>query len=271
MKFTFNEMTDRDDFGGTLSVTAESASEVLEIADHFRMFGDDADGAIAKAQAIVAGSLTHTSGTDKRPWFVIESSLGHEFTEPYKAWLLRRTGYDGQLPSADLTPFHPRRLCHTHITLAVGLEQEHITYSVAVRSGDWNGKPANDRAWVTAEDYVSEDFGERKHENEYIPARGDGGGGMMKRNPNYLKRHKPHPAASCQWLKSWLFSWWRQNHASDKQREILDGCEALGKLRIDDFTLYALDPDGTCNYDGKGKMVSVYTWEQFAAFGKVPA
>ena len=274
MKFAFTET--RDDFGGNLTITAESPAEVQQIDKHFKIFDASQPGELMKlAEVLTAGTLTYTSEPTKRFWYEVVSALDCEFTEPYRAWLERLTGYQDSLPDMDLTPFHPLRLCYTHITDTCGLSGGHIVYKCYDQAEEWNGKDACTNAWDYVADYVGEDFGTRKHEREYIEARN----GMMKRNPNYLKRHKSEPAASAGWLKAVIFDWWLANHASDEQLAIVAAVAELsekfghakyGKHFSEESTLYVPDPNGTCNYDGKGYMVRVMTWKEFRELSPVP-
>lgn len=270
MKFQFEQRT--DDGGGALTFIAENAAEVSELARHFRMFDkDDPEQLMALAQAMQAGTLSHTSYSEKRPWFEVESALEYEFTQPYLDKLSQMTGYNDHIPDMDLTPFHPRRLCHTHITDRVWLEGGHICYRAFVKSEDWNGKTAGDRSFTTAEDYVQEDFGTRPQEPEYISA--SGRGGLMKHNPNYLKRHKAKPACTAEWFWRVLFSWWLDNHASEAQKAIYNANVALHEgnkwhardnFGLKDYSINYLDPNGTTNWDGGKTKVGTMSHSDFA-------
>lgn len=257
-----------------MTVVAETPAEVVELAAHFRIFDkENPDDLVAMAEAIKAGTLTYVSQSSKRPWYRVESALDHEFSEPYEKWLARLVSHDATLPALDLTPIHPRRLCHTHITDTAWIEDGHIQFTGFVNSEDWNGKTAADRAFSTALDYTAEDFGTRQHEPEYIGIK-QRGGGLMKRNPNYLKRHPARPAASCEWLKSALFDWWMKNHATDEQRAIINGAASLSHSRYSnpvwaEYSLYVPDPSGTCNYDGNGFMARVYSWDEIKELAPV--
>jgi hypothetical protein len=268
MKFEHTQA--RDDGAGTITVTAETSKEVIELADHFRMYDkDEPEQLIALAEAIKAGTLTYTSKPNaKRPWFRCESALDYEFTQPYEDLLRKITGFDGgTLPDMDLTPFHARRLCHTHITAEARFKNGHYCYVVFIQAEDWNGKTAAERADINAEDYTQEDLGHRQHEREYIETRG----GHMVRNPNYLKRHRARPALGCTWLWAALFNWWRMNKASAAQRAALDQCDETHKA-------YRLEPSYLIRSSGGpgylvqsqhlvtsyADPVQLVTWENFA-------
>lgn len=76
------------------------------------------------------------------------------------------------------------------------------------------------------------------------------------------------PAASCAFLKAALFDWWVANHATEGQKAIFAAAqEVANRFRhgsrplFEEYNLYVADPQGTCNYDGKGFMVSVKSWD----------
>lgn len=254
------------DGGGTLAVIAENSKEVVKVLDHFRVFDkSDPEQLVAMSDAIKAGHYTHVSNKG-RDWYEVESALDHEFSKPYEDWLGRLTGFEGTLPDLLLTGVHPRRLCHTHITDECYTQHGHICFKGYVQSQDWNCKTALERSFDSMLDYVEEDFGTRPHEPEFVPVKG---GGLMKHNPNYLKRHRAKPAASCGWLKEYLFDWWFDVLANDRQKNVISAAKELKrdysfeKHVCHDYKIYALDPKGTCNYDGNGKMVRVYSWDEF--------
>lgn len=282
MKFKHTQT--REDGGGNLSVTAETLPEMIDLNQHFRIFDKD------KAEDIQAFAAQLGSGppwtTERRPekrlWFQCESALGDEFTKPYEDLLRRITGFDGQMVlDMDLTAIHPRRLCHTHITDRCWLEHGHICYVGMIKAEDWNDRSAADNADLNCADYIAEDFGFRRFEREYI----ESGNGQPKRNPNYLKRHKAQPGLGAPWLWKAIWEWWRENHASDEQRRILNAADSL-KSNLDSgkdydirkgggeqaylvsFSLYYLDPNGFCNWDGKGTMATALSWDQFAKLAR---
>ena len=222
MQFNFTET--RDDEGGAMEFVAENPAEVVDLFKHFRLDKGTPDSVLAMAEAIQAGNFSFRS-EGKRPWYRVESAIDHEFTKPYAEMLQRVTGWDGQLPNMDLTDQHPRRLCHTHITHAFGLEHGHFTFDVSVESQDWNDKPAFDRAQKNALDYAENDIAERPIESEYIPA---GRSGLMKRNPDYArKHHRCKPSVSADWVWVAIVEWWLANHATDRQRAIVEGAREL--------------------------------------------
>lgn len=269
MKFVHHET--EPDFSGSMEFIAETSAEVVELAKHFRLFDkDDPAELLAYAEAIKAGTYTYHSNPTKRKWHRVTSALDVEFTRPYLELLSRLTGFEGEFPDGDYTSKHPRRLCHTHHTLAFGVEHGHFTFDVVKESGPWNGMTAADYAERCAIDYVAEDVGYRRFEREFL----ERGNGQIYRNPDYLKRHKAEPAVGAPWLWEILFHWWRDNHATPGQNTILENAichysqpwtvrSSGGPCHLVNHSLYVKDPAGTCNYDGNGLMVSVIDWKRF--------
>jgi hypothetical protein len=264
----------REDFGGTLTVTAETPAEVKELSDHFKLHDTGKpEDLMNLATALQAGRLVHTSSPQKRPWFEVESALDHEFTKPYKDLLERLTGYADNLPDLDLTTFHPRRLCHTHITATCGLEHEHYVYRIIKQSEAWNDKTAQEYADSSAQDYAEEELGFRPHEREYVQAKNGG----YQLNPNYLKRHRAKPGTGAPWLWSVLFRWWLDNHATEAQRAAIaenDATHAKHKLSDSDWMIRHSGTD-TAHLVGSSGLYLTYDepvrfmkWEEFKTLGK---
>ncbi|HVL15822.1 MAG TPA: hypothetical protein VM529_24840 [Gemmata sp.] len=268
MRYEFTETA--PDFSGTITVTAETSPEVLELADHFRMFDKTKPADLMDlARAMQAGTLTYASNPQsKRRWFRVEAALDHEYTKPYTDLLRRVTGADlDHFPDMDLTPFHPRRLCHTHITAACTMEHGHYCYDVLIQAEDWNGKDAFTRAQINAQDYAEEDLGHRPFEREYV----EGRNGVLMRNPNYLKRHRAKPTTGAPWLWAALFNWWRATHATPGQAAALALCDAThAKHRLEpDYLIRSSGgPAGLIGYGGIitsfNEPVARVSWEEFA-------
>lgn len=270
MHFEFTE-TDAKTFAGFLTVTAKTPAEVVQVAEHFDLFDKKTPEAlIALADAIKAGTLTHVSKPTKRPWFLVESALDYEFTKPYLELLTKLTGYEGDLPDLDLTPHHPRRLCHTYHTISCELEHGHYAYRVVTQSEPWNGKNAQEYADSSTQDYVEEELGWRPHEPEHIEERG-----RIIRNPNYLKRHRAKAGLGSPWLWAVLFRWWLEKYGTQAQREL---CEQNAALMMKnhrgepDWALrsYGHGPCSPIGYGGLRRTweAPLVTWEEFKTLGK---
>ncbi len=138
----------------------------------------------------------------------------------------------------------------------------YIKYQVAVPR--YNGKDA-EYCYKQAEDCIKETFGERPHEPEFKHC-SDGG---YYKNPNYLKRHPVKPSTKARWFLKVLFDWWLDNLASDWQRVVIRQYEKLNtdnkfkKSIVEEFSICYENPHGSTNWDGRGKMVSHITWDQF--------
>lgn len=276
----FKHTPTREDGGGTLEVTAETPSEILEVISHFRILDKDKPKDVMELAKILShgppfGTIRES---EKRPWFRVEDSLPRTFLEPYLRLLYSCTRWQGPFPDMELTHRHPRRLGYTHITDSLHVKDGVLRFVVFQNAEDWYGKKADVRAQENALDYVAEDVGFRPFEQKYIHSKT----GSIINNPNYLERHKAKPGHSAPWIWDALFSWWRQNHASARQREILDACDSLRKgLNLEpDYAirksgqdeawlvncsgLYYTDENGTIDWDGKGGKASFIKWEAFA-------
>lgn len=279
--------TPQDISAESLIVTAETPLEVLWVWKHYRLDAGTPDGAVAMAQAIQTGTYTHTTAPhDKSKWFDVDVYLNA--LAPYTNLLKQVTGFDitpGELPNMDLTADYPDRLGFTHLVDACGIVGGMFHAHVYINAEEWNGQPAEVRAQVNAEDYVMEDVGKRKHEREYITA----GNGHMVANPQYLKRHRAEAGLGAPWLWKRIFSWWRANHASPAQFELLAAADAMPKYKgqtdrdydirkgggeeasLIGYSMYVVDPAGTIDWDGKGTKAKCFTWDEFAKLGKVAA
>lgn len=214
-------------FGGVLAVTAQGAQEVESLISHFRLFKDMSDISTLRAriEALQKETLCHVMQSDKRPIYEVSSALGHEFTMPYKKWALDCFGFDGVFPDLEI----PRKwegLHYTNYQARLYTQDEHICFEAFTSSKPWNGKSAQDYAEYLVSDYIAEEFGARRQEPEFIPA---GFGDDMKRNPNYLRRHRATPAATNARLKRAFFAWWLEKHANDAQKAIVAGNQEIAK------------------------------------------
>ncbi len=275
--------TPNDISADSLVVTAETPAEVMEVWQHYRLDSGTPEGVLKMAEAIQAGRYIHTTQPHPtRKWFDVDVYLNRALN-PYWALLKRMTGFDvgvnpeSSFPDTNLTSLYPNRLGFTHITDSIAIEDGAIHAHVYIQAQDWNNRDAATNVQRNADDYVMEQVGKRKHEREFITA----GNGHMVANKNYLKRHQAEPGLGAPWLWTVVFAWWRANHATEGQRRLLDAIDAL-KSRAGDrdydirkgggeeatlvgYSMYALDPAGKVDWDGKGTKASVYTWEQFQA------
>lgn len=225
MKFTLEN--------NALTVSSETKLEAFAIAEHYRILCSvggkteaELDASIARVSEalanVAAGSMTYAEkGTEKRPWFACEADLGEASMKPYLDLLQRITGYAGEVPEM---PFQYRwhGLMHTHVAAECLFSSKGIRVRGFIRAEDWYGEKAEVRAPKHFRDYVVEEFGFRKHEQEYI----DNGNGTARRNPNYLTHHAAQPGLGSTELWKALFSWWRANHATLEQEALLQKAEA---------------------------------------------
>lgn len=260
-------------FGGRLEFVAETAQEVGNLIKHFRLFPDVSKVETLKARiaALESGTYRHTIGTDKRPAYAVNGCLGAEFSAPYVEWMKRDLGHDGPLPDLELA----RKwggLIHTNYQARVYTQGGHICFEAFTTSEPWNGKDAQDYAESCVVDYIGEEFGTRYREPEMIQA---GRSGMMKRNPDYLKRHRATPQASNATLKRAVFAWWLERHANAAQRAVVAGnqeivAESGSYMGGFDFER----PQSRIYYghilgnDGKRQNYKSVTFAEFAALGE---
>lgn len=206
-----------------LQVAAETPADVLEMLKHYRL------DILQHADALASGHLVHTvpGGKDGGQWFAITSVLGSEWAAPYLARLAHLTGYTGPVPAIEC-PRYPgsiaaHHLQHTHIVESATLGSDGFVFRGYVHSQDWNGRTARDRYAARFAECVREGVGATKTEPEFLPV---GNGGLLKRNPNYLRRHAPHPAASSASVLGAIYQWWLDAKATPGQRGIIARCMA---------------------------------------------
>jgi hypothetical protein len=177
--------------------------------------------------AILSGSLHHVCppGRDNGEWFEVSYILGPEWFKPYADRLQHWTGYAGPIPAID-SPRYPggyaENLCHTHLVTLAVMSSHGFQFSGFIHSADWNGKTAAQRFRGYFAECVSAAVGDAKREPEFFEL----SNGLLKRNPQYLRRHAPHPAASSAGIFGALLQWWTDSQATPGQREILARCAA---------------------------------------------
>lgn len=202
-----------------LKIEAENRDEVRELLNHYKL------DPFEYVDEISRGGMVHTHnarGRDNTRWFELEYLTSPEFIAPYIARLQKVTGYAGDVPTIEMSPRDISRyrwpLLHTHIVQGFRLTPDGFYFSGFVQSGDWNGKTAEQRAPVMFSDYCREDVGARKSEQQYIHV---GNGGLLRENPNYMRRHAPHAEASNPCVFEALLQWWLVTHANNWQRETM--------------------------------------------------
>ena len=301
------------DGGGDLVVTADTAEEVRRLIREYDLFctkSCDVEGRLKalleEKAALEAGTYTHRcehqdpeTHRDPHAWYEVEGDLGGDhphlwnskktmtFLEPYLDCMRSHLGFEGPLPDMDLTPkIGPIQFKATRIVMSLWIKDQVICYKAFDNAGAWNGRDAKDNAAKYTWEHLAEEFGTRRHEPEYISVRGDGGGGLIKHNPDYLKQHKPQPALGSDWLLNCLIAWWRKNIANERQKEVMRlSDELMKKSKLDSNfrahysgtgcncgTTYGMhysinypDPNGTVNWDSEGTKVMHMEWKEFAA------
>lgn len=204
----------------------------------------------------------------RQAWYAFPLALDVEWLKPYTDCLERLTGYAGPIPDMVIEDSKP--LCFTRFRTDFRIEDGHLQATYYLDGHAYHEQTALEYNSRRAEQMFKANVGNTKHEREFVQS----SNGQYKRNPNYLKQHPPHPALRDNDIWSALFLWWKANKATPGQLAVLEAAEKTGQygfrwqLQYDhgpDYRITALDPNGTCNYDGKGMMVRMYSWEEFRA------
>jgi hypothetical protein len=201
-----------------LQVTAEDPKEVIELLKHRGMKIEE------HIDALSNGSLTVTfpAGKDNGEWFEVASTLGPEWISPYLERLRNLVGYAASVPTMP-APRYPEGYCvnlqHTHIVTDSWMNGDGFVFTGFVHSRDWNGRTAAQRYQKYFDERVRSAVGDTKREPEFITMNN----GWMKRNPNYLKHHAPHPACTSAPVLDNLLQWWLAERATPGQRDIVLG------------------------------------------------
>lgn len=220
----FEHTKTQDDGGGYVTITATNTEEVGQLHKHFN-FGrrePSINTLLAEAEQLKAGHLVKELKSEKQPWYVFQDRLAEPFVKPYADLFMKVTGMDLNEVTFDLTPTHPKRLQHTHITNWMKIEKGYIHYEVMDSSGDWNGKKAANRVPGNCRRHIEDDFGERPTQPEFIESHC----GCYQRNPNYGRYQPPRPALKCEWFWEILIDWWKDVHATEKQKQVMAMSEA---------------------------------------------
>lgn len=202
-----------------LHIECENARDVVEAVKHFNFdIAEHAEAIANGALSIVRKSSRQNNGA----WFECEYTTQVEYLRPYFDKLKQITGYCGELPTID-APCYERKmnLCYTHIVDHAQITPEGFKAHGFIESQDWHGKTAQERAPVQFREYIVAEIGDTKHEREFIEL----DSGLLKRNPNYLKRHYPHAALANRALWACLWAWWFDTFATDEQKAIIKQTE----------------------------------------------
>jgi hypothetical protein len=252
------ELSDHHD----LIIRANTAKEVAELCEHFRF------DITKHTDKLVAGEMTHTVSGAKRPWFHQFAVVPFSFLQPYYDLLKKVTGYSGA-PFEISAPRYPdsrhrQNLCHTHIVVDAAIGADGYHAEGFIQAEDWNGQPADVRAERNFNEYLRAALGDTKREPQYLRA----GNNYLIENPNYLRRHAPHPAAASTALFEAIFSHWLTNHATDAQRDLWAEGEACFGTVVKSETLAA---SMLRNYDGRFHIENYnrsVTLDEFKALGQ---
>ncbi len=246
---------------GELHITATTGTEIAELCKHFNLKVED------HVDDLIAGTMSYASRSIKRPWFAVTADVPFIFLKPYYDLLAKVTGYDG--PPFDIVDERLRypggyckNLCHTHIvtTARIGADGYHADGFIA--SEDWDGKKAADRAPYHFNEYCRAALGATKSEPEYIEMNN----GLLRRNPNYMKTHAPHPQVTSERLFETIFQRWLDNVATLAQQvAYVEGDQCHHTVCKDSLAASFLR--GYNNGFHINKYADLITFEQFKELG----
>ncbi len=99
------EFIPTEDGFGSVKIDAETQPEVAELAKHFRIFDKDSIPDLLRwADALKECKLSYSANG----YLLADSYISAEFCDPYRREIERKTGYAGEFPKINLTPFFPR-------------------------------------------------------------------------------------------------------------------------------------------------------------------
>lgn len=200
---------------GTITVTAQTAKEVQAVFKHFGLDSTKQDF----IDALVTGFYVVKSAP-KRQWFAVSVKCEPGWILPYLERLERVTGFADSIGDIENAPWNNYKwdLVHTHIVTRAAIVGDSYISEGFIQAEDWDGKPAAERAARNFAEYVRNFIGDTERESELLQMPN----GLFRRNPNYMKRHYPHPAFSSSALWSCIFSTWIARHATSGQMAILN-------------------------------------------------
>lgn len=227
-----------------LEITAEDSGEAIELLNHMYFFGGRfAEKLLRYASDVQAGKLTLVEKISPSElqrngrWFFLTYEAPPEFLQPYMDVLKRDVGYEGPIPTLEQAPKyghrHNKNLCHTHIVTVARISPSGYSVMGYQRAGDWNGKTAEVYARNLFCEYIRRDLGDVRREPEFLTM----DNGWRKPNPNYLKVYPAHPAATSCTIYHALLSWWVDNVATPKQREVVETAFACHRTVCKNDTL----------------------------------
>ena len=209
----------------------ETESDVLKMADLIR--GED---------------FNRSFGKDKRPYFLVTTSVENDFIEPFLEVVRRTTGQSDWTPkkkSYDLLQYHKQEykgITHDIKTLTLcGGVVEVVGH---ICSEEWDGMTAEEYAQSNFTKYCNKDFGIEWTPSEYKTSRN----GQLTTNKYYARGYRRITAfgnypregdiyswqcygASCRmdqhWFLNFLFEIWEEESATSSQKVMIDAHRKL--------------------------------------------
>lgn len=203
-----------------LRIEAETPADVREVIEHFKL------DPFAHTEAMATGRMVYTkqpSARDNSAHFPVSHTVGVSFVRPYLERLAKITGRSADDvptidPAARYESHHVRNLQYTHVVTHARLDADGYHFTGIQHSQDWNGDNAEKRAPRLFAEYVTQALGHVKREPEFIEV---GHGGLLRRNPNYLRNHAPTPRAESLAVWACIWQWWLDNCATEGQKTLI--------------------------------------------------
>lgn len=231
-------------------------------------------------------TVTYRRKPKKGNWHELEIWVQNQYVDPYLDLLEKRTGY--QLINLIGTN-RPHKnglklpsligIWYTHIVADAILYDDGSIWCLVYQRTYTNTTPKQsaEHAHKAATRYVTESLGT----TELIPEYKQNRNGTYSPNPDYAtgKQGKIHPSTQNEKLWTDLWKAWRRHGATTEQKRVLNNLVSDYDRSDKDLhhdlqtishgPLYINDPNGSIDFDGKGKMVRIMPWDKFAQLGEV--
>lgn len=251
-----------------LTATPESRDEAIELNKVFRSYDPVNDpegyGLFLRERHKLRKPVYKSCEDGFKGWYrVTAQTVG---LEPY-IYRLQEWVPDFDWPKeADLTAVWPEKVSHTHFIERVEMRTDNIvevTGIVQVHKDTPTADAAEAHAVGTLTNYINERMMFRPAIPEFVEC----ANGLYRRNPDYatgkqrpIEKRMSEFNADTYW--NMVFAVWMADVATEAQRSLLadivhyDGYKGP-PIGVKDYNCYLKNPGGSCDYDGKGTMVSV--------------
>lgn len=200
----------------------------------------------------------------------ISYDLPKEYSAPF---LLQYSKWFGDCPAEDSNiPLPPEcYLIGTNLTHLAYFDTKTKQFHVEGFACEWDRDRGDAYTFYSWRDHWNESLGQRYREPEYI----ENHAGTYSLNLHRLKRHAAKPGfdsypsdLSKSFWQAMVLHW--RARATPAQADLYDNIVLHHfttdvRIALRDYSVYVKDPVGTCNYDGKGTMMTCYRQEEFKA------